>query len=147
MPKTSPQHRPSLRFSEADYALLAAFRHELREFLHFSEKAARTAGVRPQQHQALLIIRGHPHGDAVTVGELALKLKTKHHSAVELVARMEKEGLVAKAADPEDGRRVLVRLTAQSERVLKKLSAAHKAELARVGPALKKILIHLKSIP
>jgi DNA-binding MarR family transcriptional regulator len=137
-----PSRRPTA-LSEADYGLLAAFRQELREFLHFSEHAARAAGVRPQQHQAMLAIRGAPQRDRVTVGELAQKLKIKHHSAVELAARMEAAGLLAKAGDSADRRRVLIRLTARGERALKDLSAAHKAELARIGPALQEILTHL----
>ena len=146
MPRLRTKGRGSAALSETDYELLAAFRHELREFLHFSEQAARAAGVHPQQHQAMLVIRGFPKRDFVTVGELALKLKIKPHSAVELVARMETEGLVIKAEDPDDRRRVLIRTTARGKRALKHLSAAHKAELARVGPALKEILTHLKII-
>jgi DNA-binding MarR family transcriptional regulator len=146
MPRLTTKSRRSAALSGTDYELLAAFRHELREFLHFSEQAARAAGLHPQQHQALLVIRGFPQRDFVTVGELALKLKIKPHSAVGLVARMETEGLVTKAADPEDRRRVLIRTTSRGELALKHLSATHKAELARVGPALKEILTHLKII-
>jgi len=146
MPRSATKSRGPAAPSQTDYELLAAFRHELREFLHFSEQAARAAGVHPQQHQAMLAIRGFPKRDSITVGELALKLKIEPHSAVGLVARMETEGLVTKAADPHDRRRVLIRTTPRGERTLKHLSAAHKAELARVGPALKKILTHLKII-
>ena len=147
MPATRIRNRSSEAFSERDYALLAAFRQELREFLHFSEKAARAAGLHPRQHQALLAVRGYPRRDAVTVGDLAGKLKIRHHTAVELVNRMEAKGLIRKGGDPDDGRRVLVRLTGRGERALEKLSAAHKAELARVGPALKEILSHLQATP
>jgi DNA-binding MarR family transcriptional regulator len=146
MPSLATKRRRSSALSGTDYELLAAFRHELRQFLHFSEQAARAAGVHPQQHQAMLVIRGFPKRDFVTVGELALKLKIKPHSAVGLVARMETAGLVTKAADPDDRRRVLIRTTSRGELALKHLSTAHKAELARVGPALKEILTHLKII-
>ena len=47
----------------------------LRHFLHFSQSAARAAGLRPQQHQALLAIKGYPDRDEVTVGELADRLR------------------------------------------------------------------------
>ena len=43
---------------EADYAALAQFRYQLRTFLAFSEAAAQSAGLTPQQHQALLAIKG-----------------------------------------------------------------------------------------
>jgi DNA-binding MarR family transcriptional regulator len=132
--------------SEADYGHLAAFRHELREFLHFSEEAARAAGLHPQQHQALLAIRGNAGCDFITVGELASKLKIKHHSAVGLVARMQKKGLITKTTAPDDRRRVNIGTTSQGKLALKHLSRVHKAELARVGPALRDILTHLRSI-
>ena len=48
--------------SEDDYIALAAFRYELRCFQFFSEQAAREKGLAPQQHQALLSIRGTPEG-------------------------------------------------------------------------------------
>jgi DNA-binding MarR family transcriptional regulator len=133
--------------SEDDYRHLADFRFELREFLHFSEAAAYAAGIHPQQHQALLTIRGSQTPDAVTVGELALRLKIKPHTALELVNRMVADDLLVTASDPGDGRRVLLRLTRHSERLLRKLSSAHKTELARIGPALKEILTHLQILP
>jgi len=94
----------------------------------------------------MLAIRGFSKRNFITVGELALKLKIEPHSAAGLVARMETEGLVTKAADPDDKRRVLIRTTPRGDRALRHLSTAHKAELARVGPALKKILTHLEII-
>ena len=147
MPTRISENNGRSPFSDAGYRLLAAFRQELREFLHFSEEAARAAGVRPQQHQAMLIIRGSSEPDRMTIGHLAAKLKIKHHSAVELATRMQEEGFLKKSTDPNDGRCVLIRLTSRAENVLKKLSTAHKAELDRVGPALTEILNHLKILP
>jgi len=132
--------------SKADYEHLAAFRNALREFLHFSEEAALAAGVPPQQHQAMLVIRGTSGADFLTVGELAAHLKIKHHSAVGLANRMEAERLIAKSHDPRDRRQVLLRLTPRGNRILEKLTAAHKAELVRIGPVLRNIFIHLKSV-
>lgn len=139
---------PSARLlSERDYRLLADFRGELREFLCFSENAAREVGLHPQQHQALLLICGSPGGSSFALGELAHRLKIRHHSAVELVNRMEAKGLVRKAADPADRRRVLLKLTPRSRKLLRELSTSHKAELARLAPALKEILTHFEIFP
>ena len=69
------------QLSKSQYELLAAFRYALRQFLHFSEEAARAAGITPQQHQALLAVKGFPGRDCVTVGELAERLQLRHHSA------------------------------------------------------------------
>jgi hypothetical protein len=46
--------------SKPDYVALAEFRYALRHFLYFSQSAAGAAGLRPQQHQALLAIKGYP---------------------------------------------------------------------------------------
>ncbi|MGH8024732.1 MAG: MarR family winged helix-turn-helix transcriptional regulator, partial [Limisphaerales bacterium] len=46
--------------NKTEYETLAAFRYALRRFLHFSEQAARTVGLTPQQHQAMLAIKGFP---------------------------------------------------------------------------------------
>ena len=72
----------------ADYQRLAAFRHALRRFLAFSEAAARSAGITPQQHQALLAIKAAPSAAGVTVGYLAGQLLLQPHSAAELADRM-----------------------------------------------------------
>lgn len=145
MRKSATQRNKLSAVSDTDYELLAAFRHALREFLHFSEEAALAAGVAPQQHQAMLVIRGFPKHDHLTVGELAGRLKIKHHSAVGLVNRMEAEGLVDKSEAPDDRRQMLVRLTARGRRVLETLAPAHKAELARIGPVMRKILRQLEA--
>ncbi|HEX4086114.1 MAG TPA: MarR family transcriptional regulator [Chthoniobacteraceae bacterium] len=133
-------HPPAI--SDSDFEHLAAFRHALREFLHFSEEAALAAGVSPQQHQALLAIKGH--GSRLTVGDLAGLLMIKHHSAVGLVNRMEADGLIVKNEGREDRRQVFLRISARGLRLLAKLSPAHKAELARIGPALRRILTQLE---
>src|SRR5262249_37626030 len=117
---------------EVDYQALAQFRYELRKFLAFSETAARKEKLTPQQHQALLSIKGFSRDRPLSVGELAQLLLIRHHTAVELTDRMEKLGLVARAADPDDGRRILVRLTAGGERRLRKLSRVHFEELSAI---------------
>ena len=124
-----------------DYRLLADFRHLLRGFLAFSEEAARGAGLTPQQHQALLALKGFE--GSPTIGQLAQKLLLKHHSAVGLADRLAKAGLLARETDPDDRRRVTLRLTAKAERVLERLSATHQEELRRLAPGLKEILARL----
>jgi hypothetical protein len=41
----------------ADYEALAQLRYQIRRFLHFSEQAAREAGLEPRQHQLLLTLQ------------------------------------------------------------------------------------------
>ena len=127
----------------ADYRALADFRHALREFLEFSGSAAKSVGLTPQQHQAMLSIIGAPEGQAVTIGFLAKRMLLKHHSTVELVDRLVELDLVARHADPADRRKVLLSLTAKSRRLLTKLSAVHIEELRRIRPAFAALLERL----
>jgi DNA-binding MarR family transcriptional regulator len=128
--------KKALVVDDEGYRTLAAFRHALRQFLAFSEEAARAAGLPPQQHQALLAIKGHAQGEAMSVGDLAEHLLVRHNSAVELVNRLVSARLVTRTADKEDKRRVTLALTAKAEKILAALSAAHLAELKRRGPLL-----------
>jgi DNA-binding MarR family transcriptional regulator len=125
---------------EADYAALAQFRYQLRTFLAFSEAAAQRAGLTTQQHQALLAIKGLAGPDGASVGDVAGFLLIRHHTAVELVGRMAKLKLISRETDPEDARRVLVKLTARGEQKLRSLSRIHLDELRAAAPALGKVL-------
>ena len=135
-----PARRP---LTKAEYEMLAALRFALRQFLRFSEEAAEAATLTPQQHQALLAIKGFPGRDTVNVSELAERLQLRHHSAVELIDRLENEALVKRKPDESDGRKVVIGLTARGERVLEKLSEAHREQLRRIGPQLTRLLSEL----
>ena len=128
--------------TDADYATLAAFRLALRQFAAFSEAEAKAAGLTPRQHQALLAIKGaartSPGG--LGVGEIARTLLIRHNSAVELVNRLADAGLVQRLPDPLDGRRSLVAVTEQGERLLHALSAVHLRELRAMRPRLLALL-------
>jgi DNA-binding MarR family transcriptional regulator len=89
------------QLSKADYEGLAAFRKALRRFLAVSEAGARAVGLTPQQHQALLSIKaGFPGRDEVSIGDLADHLLLRNHSAVGLVGRLVKAGLVQREPSP-----------------------------------------------
>jgi DNA-binding MarR family transcriptional regulator len=130
--------------TDADYRNLAEFRHVLRRFLVFSEEAARKAGLAPQQHQALLAIKGFEEDRAPTVGDLAERLAIKHHSAVGLVDRLVKAGMLKRKADETDRRRVTLTLTTAGERLLAELSAVHRDELQMLTPSLKALFAKLE---
>jgi DNA-binding MarR family transcriptional regulator len=133
-----------------EYQQIEEFRFQLRQFLNFSETAAREAGLEPQQHQALLVVKACGSDTSPTIGHIARRLLLKHHSAVGLVDRLQALGLVTRGTNPDDARQVLVRLTAKGERILRKLSIAHRTELEQTGPALITILHSLtteRSIP
>jgi DNA-binding MarR family transcriptional regulator len=128
------------RPSQADYEALSQFRYLIRCFLEFSQNAARADGLTPRQHQALLAIRGYPDGKPVAIGDLAERLRIRHHTTVELVDRLSEAGLVERVIDPDDQRRVLLGLTNLADRHLVGLSAAHLDELSRIKPLLRQVL-------
>jgi DNA-binding MarR family transcriptional regulator len=129
----------SAGLGEADYRALADFRFLLRRFMTFSEDAAETEGLAPQQHQALLAIKACGR-KGMSVGALAERLVIRPNSAVGLVDRLDKLDLVRRTADPRDRRRVALTLTARAERVLARLTVAHRQELSRIAPTMRAIL-------
>ncbi len=133
------------QLSKLEYEHLAAFRYALRQFLHFSEAAAKRAGVTPQQHQLLLAIKGFPGRYHATVGELAERLQLRHHSTVGLIDRLVELKLVVREPGTTDRRRVFARLTPRGEHFLDKLAAAHKEQLRRIGPKLALLLKRLSA--
>ncbi|MFZ0284240.1 MAG: MarR family winged helix-turn-helix transcriptional regulator [Terriglobales bacterium] len=122
--------------NQADYKSLAELRYQIRRFLHFSEQAARAAGLEPRQHQLLLAIKGLPRGLRPRIRDLAERLKIRHHSAVELANRLTLAGYVRRQRGGADRREVLLSLTPKGERILRKLALHHWTELGTAGPAL-----------
>lgn len=140
-----PRVRQPARFqvSDADYHILASFRAALRRFLRVSEDIAHGLGLTPQQHQAMLAIRGFPGDVNPTVGELAARLQLRHNSAVGLVTRLEKQGYVRRESSEEDRRRMHVMLTPKGQGLLDNLTEAHRIELRQVGPEIALLLTEL----
>ena len=128
----------------SDYQRLAEFRYQLRGFLKFSELAASKMGLRPQQHQALLAIKGTP-GEHVTIGILAERLGIRHNSTVELIDRLIMKGLVERRHNPRDHREVIIDLSNRAERILAKLSLAHRNEIRKLAPLLIGLLARFES--
>ncbi|MCW2393786.1 MULTISPECIES: MarR family winged helix-turn-helix transcriptional regulator [unclassified Sphingobium] len=125
--------------TDADYAILADFRHTLRLFMAFSESRAAAAGLTAQQHQALLAIRAAQPGTA-TIGYVAERLILKPHSATGLIHRLEALGLLMRRLSVADRRQSLLKLTAKAETILADLSATHREEIRRLRPLLTALL-------
>jgi len=126
--------------SVAEYRALAEFRYQIRRFLNVSEQAARAAGLEPQQYLLLLALRGLPEAKQATILTLAERLQLRHHSAVGLIDRLEKRGLVRRVQGKEDRRKVLISLTARGEQILDNLARKRLAELRATGPELVRAL-------
>jgi DNA-binding MarR family transcriptional regulator len=112
---------------------LAEFRFQLRKFLRFSEIAAEAAGISVQQYQMLQVIAAMPEGQGASISYLADRMILRHNSAVELVDRAVRAGMVRRESDDEDLRRSIVRLMPDGEKVLEQLIPSHLRELDTRG--------------
>jgi len=126
--------RPLDPLSDEDYRALADWRHAMRRFLRASGQITGRAGVSPTQYQLLLFVRGSSSG-APSIAELADRLQVLHQSAVGLVDRCERAGLVKRRRDPANRRRVLVRMTARGAQLLHRLAAEHFWTIEELGRA------------
>ena len=122
--------------TSGQYRDLAEFRRQIRRFLYFSEATAKEHGIEAQQHQLLLAVRGLPEGTNPTIREIASRLFLRHHSAVELVNRLEHAGAIVRRPGVQDRREVWIRLTPAGRVMLRRLALAHRTELERSGPEL-----------
>jgi DNA-binding MarR family transcriptional regulator len=124
------------QITTAEYRALAELRYRLRKFVGEGDAAARAAGLEPQQYLLLLALRGLPEGEEASVRTLADRLALKHHSAVELIDRLETHGYVRRSRDRDDRRRVLVTLLPRGEKLLEQVARDRIGELRASGAAL-----------
>jgi DNA-binding MarR family transcriptional regulator len=124
------------RWQEQDYRDQADFRCALRQFLRFAEEQAREAGITPQQHVLLAIVRGHDGYPAVTIGEIADSLQVRQSSASLLVDRCVKRGLLNREEDTVDRRRAVVSLTPEGQQILDTIMAANRKQLGSLRDQL-----------
>ena len=124
------------KLSVADYQALAEFRYQIRKFLHFSDAAIEGAGLERSQYQLMLTIKGMPDGVRPRIRDIADRMLIQHHSAVELIDRLETGGYVRRERGQNDRREVLLALTAKGERVLGQLALHHHEELQNAAPKL-----------
>ena len=147
MPRSTRPRRVSIdpdgRAAKLDVARLrrlADFRFRLRCFLLVSQAAAEEMGLHNQQYQQLQCVGGMPEGMMPTIANEAARMLLKHNSAVELVDRSVEQGLLHRVGDAADHRRILLRISAQGERVLASLAEFHTRELEQSGPELVRAL-------
>jgi DNA-binding MarR family transcriptional regulator len=115
---------------------LAEVRYNIRRFLRASEEILRAEGLKPQQYQLMLAIKGMPEGMPTTISQVAERLQLQHHSTVELTDRLATRGLVKRKRAAEDRRQVLLELTPKGEKLLRDMAALHRDELRLTAPAL-----------
>src|SRR5260370_273058 len=120
----------------AEYRALAELRYLIRKFVGEGDAVARAAELEPQQYLLLLALRGLPEGEEATIRALADRLALKHHSAVELIDRLESHGYVRRSRSRDDRRRVLVALLPRGEKLLEQVARDRIGELRASGAAL-----------
>ncbi len=121
------------KITENEYRALGELRHLIRRFVQEGDVTAKQCGLEPQQYLLLLAVRGLPIGQEATITTLAERLSLRHHSAVELIDRMEARGYVKRARGREDRRQVLVTLLPRGERLLEKVVEQRIIELRNNG--------------
>jgi DNA-binding MarR family transcriptional regulator len=121
------------KITETEYRALGELRYRIRRFLQEGDVTAKESGLEPQQYLLLLAIRGLPAGQEATITTLAERLSLRHHSAVELIDRMEARGYVKRLRGREDRRQVLVTLLPRGEKLLEKVVEQRIIELRNNG--------------
>src|SRR5262249_43348090 len=124
------------KITSGEYRALAELRYRIRLFLRAGDATAYAQGLEPQQYQMLLAIRGIGEEELATIGTFAEKLTIKHHSAVELIDRLEKRGYVKRLRDKNDPRQVHVLLLPRGEKALANVVEERISELRATGAAL-----------
>ena len=124
------------KISTAEFQALAELRYKIRSFLKEGDAAARLAGLEPQQYLMLLAVRGLSPDTPPKIQTFAERLSLKHHSAVELIDRLEAHGYVRRSRGRDDRRRVLVSLLPRGERLLEDVARHRINELRSSGHEL-----------
>ena len=133
------------RLHSEDYQALAEFRYLLRKFLRFSKDFLRTtAGLNPEQYEALLAVKAFAAPVGLTISELSERLQVKHHSAVNIVDRLVERKLITREAGETDRRRRHVQLTAKGEKLIEELAPVHRKEIRMRSAEMIKVLERLR---
>ena len=124
------------KITSAEFRALAEMRYRIRLFLKEGDASARKAGLEPQQYLMLLAIRGLATEMPAKIQTLADRLVLKHHSAVELLDRLERRGYVKRTRGRQDRRQVLVSLMPRGEKILETVVQQRISELRVTGREL-----------
>jgi DNA-binding MarR family transcriptional regulator len=132
----APSH---LNPAPADYRLIAAWRATLRDFLSTSKTILKRHGVTPMQYQTLLAIRISEEPEGMSMNGLAAHLGIRHNSAVGLINRLEANGQVRRVRSQRDRRVAHLNITEAGDSCLQELAEAHRLELLRIRPEIRRI--------
>lgn len=134
--------RSETALTESDYRDQADFRRALRHFLRVSEDNAIAAGVTPQQHLLLTMLRGHPSYPKVSIKELVDALQTGQSGVSLLVDRCVKRDLIHREEDPVDRRRAILYLTAKGQQIVDDVTHANRQVMRSLEGAFFRESLH-----
>jgi len=117
--------RPALLVDGSD-AEFRGFIHDLIAYGHrldtVRESLAAIAGVSPAQYEILMLVS---RAEGLSVGEVAARLHRSGAFITIEANKLAERGVLEKAADPADGRRVLLRTTGKCQEILQRLAPYH----------------------
>lgn len=128
---------PASRTDKQRFEALSEFRYQLRNFLRFSEDAAREEDITVLQYQLMLHTQGFDGRDWASVTEIAERLQAQVHGVVALISRCEEAGLVRRHQSTVDRRQTEVHLLPKGRRKLIKLAGEHLGQLSALADAVK----------
>jgi DNA-binding MarR family transcriptional regulator len=96
------------------------------------ERLLQSAGVRLDRAGAAALYKLHLHGDAIRVTALAEMLDVDAPTVTRKIQQLERDGLVVRHADPDDGRASLIGLTPAGRRTLQRVLRARREWLERL---------------
>ena len=122
----------------------AAFRSELRRFLHRSDAVAAEVGLTPQRYDLLLQLKASPTGHS-TVTELGRRLQLRQTAVTELVKRAEEAGLIRRRRSESDRRVFLLELTEDGDKRVTRAFDALRRDRAAFAEAFDTLGIHFRA--
>jgi DNA-binding MarR family transcriptional regulator len=122
----------------------AAFRSELRRFLHRSDAVAAEVGLTPQRYDLLLQLKASPTGHS-TVTELGRRLQLRQTAVTELVKRAEEAGLIRRRRSESDRRVFLLELTEDGDERVTRAFDALRRDRAAFAEAFDTLGIHFRA--
>jgi len=131
---------------DVELADAAAFRTELRRFLHATETVTSREGLTPERYDLLLMIKAATVANRpVTVTSLCEMLDLRQQAVTELVKRAAEAGLVARERSSGDGRVYHLRLTADAEHRLLRAFLALRDDRAALAEVFDRVDLRFRA--
>jgi DNA-binding MarR family transcriptional regulator len=125
--EAGPTVRPVDRFDEA---LQTVARSITQVRLH--ERLLRLAGVRLDRAGVTLLFKLSAKGDSLRVTDLAEMLGVDTPTVTRKVQQLERDGMVVRQTDPDDGRASRIRLTPAGRRTIERVRRARRTWLEQL---------------